>query len=115
MARPSEEDMRELRTLYIQRQTLSNQINGVLDRIQAILHRQEDYKRWLQGEGRVDALPPWIHEVTGGRPFYSTPQRPVVQRGRTEKKERAPVLSESFQDSITEKLFSVMDKKEGGD
>lgn len=113
MPRPTDEVMQELRTLYIQRQTLSNQINGVLDRIGYLLHQQEDYKEWFRGDGLIDSLPPWIHEVTGGRPFYSKPQRPVVQRRRTKRKGREPVLSEEFQDGITSKLDKILQRKGG--
>jgi len=35
--------------------------------INKLLSKQEYYKKWFDGDGKVP-LPDWIYEVTGGRP-----------------------------------------------
>jgi hypothetical protein len=35
--------------------------------INKLLSKQENYKKWFDGDGKVP-LPDWIYEVTGARP-----------------------------------------------
>ena len=95
---PTEEVMSELRELYRERERLNRLLDRVLSKLGSKLREQPDYQKWLDGDGRIDNLPKWIHEVTGGRPLYYS-QRPVVQR---EKKDRVPAEE---RDDYVESIF----------
>jgi hypothetical protein len=113
LPRPTDETIARLRELYQERERTNRILDRVLSKLSSLLRKQEDYADWLENDGRIDKLPEWIHEVTGGRPLYHS-QRPVVQQRRKPKpKEPTFLVSEERQDKTTDKLFRLMDKKGG--
>ena len=66
---PTQEKIDKLRSLYIQRETLWKQMEGLLSEIGRLLLEEPDYKKWLENDGQ-NPLPEWIHLCTGGRPMW---------------------------------------------
>ena len=49
------------------RERITRSLVEVSAQINKLLSKQEYYKKWFDGDGKVP-LPEWIYEVTGGRP-----------------------------------------------
>lgn len=111
MPRPTEEELVKIRELYQERERANRELDRILSKLSALLLAQPSYQKWFDGDGRIESLPEWIHQVTGGRPLYHS-QRAVVQRKPSKPKEKTYAVSEEHQDAITDKLFKLMDKGE---
>jgi hypothetical protein len=89
---PTREKLDALISLYREREMYNRELDRVLSKISSLLREEPDYRAWLEEGGRLEKLPDWIHQVTGGRPFWGTPQKPVVQRQKPKQQTQAEGL-----------------------
>jgi len=101
---PTEEKIEQLRTLYIEREMYWKKLDSILTQITRLLREEPDYKAWLEEGGILEKLPDWIRQVTGGRPYYEMPVRPLVQRDKKVKPK------ESKQQVLATQMFNQLMK-----
>lgn len=93
---PTRERLEELRELYIEREMYNRALDRVLSKISEMLLEEPDYRAWWEEGGITTKLPEWIHQVTGGRPHYGTPQKPVVRRKKKPIDKQQQLASEMY-------------------